>query len=186
MCLLQVLSFLSFFDHLHLLWVSIDFGGVMILFCALCIHIQKFFIMHKSWGASLVSLEYSFGHIIRSFDCLFQLVYFDLLHLLWVSIGFGGAMILFCACCMHIQKFYIVHKSWGASLVSLEHSFALIIISFSRVASRVTWLLASLGIFYSSSFNCLFQLVSFILIACFSSWYAFVSYYLFAIFGSSI
>ena len=27
--------------HLHLLWVSIDFGGVMILFCAPCIHIQK-------------------------------------------------------------------------------------------------------------------------------------------------
>jgi hypothetical protein len=39
----------------------------MILLCALCIHIQKLFIMHKSWGASLVSLEHSFGHIIIYF-----------------------------------------------------------------------------------------------------------------------
>ena len=49
----------------------------MILFCALCIQIQIFLCVHKSWGASLVSLEHSFAHIIISFDCLLQLVSFD-------------------------------------------------------------------------------------------------------------
>ena len=85
------------------------------------------------------------------------------LHLLLVSIDFGGAMILFCALCIQIQKFLCVHKSWGASLVSIEHSFAHIIISFIHVARRIfglvrsidtRWLLASIGIFWLH--ECLF------------------------------
>ena len=65
-------------------------------------------------------------------------------------------MILLCALCIQIQKFLCVHKSWGASLVSLEHSFARIILSFIHVARRIfglvgsndiLWLLASIGIF---------------------------------------
>ena len=72
-------------------------------------------------------------------------------------------MILFCALCIQIQKNLCVHKSWGASLVSLEHSFALIIISFIHVAHRIfglvgsvdiLWLLASIGIFWL--LDCLF------------------------------
>ena len=39
----------------------------MILFCALCIQIQTFLCVHKSWGGSLVSLEeHSYAHIIIS------------------------------------------------------------------------------------------------------------------------
>ena len=59
------LSFL--YAHLHLLFVSIDFGGAMILFFALCIQIQTLLCVHKSWGASLAYIEYSFAHIIISF-----------------------------------------------------------------------------------------------------------------------
>ena len=69
------------------------------------------------------------------------------LHLLLVSIDFGGAMILLCALCIQIQIFLCVHKSWGASLVSLEHSFAHIIISFIHVARRIFGLVGSIGIF---------------------------------------
>ena len=68
------------------------------------------------------------------------------LHLLYVSIDFGGAMILFCALCIQIQNFLCVHKSWGASLVSLEHSFAHIVISFIRVAHRIFVLVGSIDI----------------------------------------
>ena len=66
-------------------------------------------------------------------------------------------MILFCALCIQIQIFLCVHKSWGASLDSLEHSFAHILISFIHVARRIfglvvsidiLWLLASIGIFW--------------------------------------
>ena len=65
-------------------------------------------------------------------------------------------MILFCALCIQIQIFLCVQKSRGASIVSLEHSFAHIIISFILVALRISglvgsiyirWLLASIGIF---------------------------------------
>ena len=72
-------------------------------------------------------------------------------------------MILFCALCIQIQKFLCVHKSWRASLVSLEHSFAHIILSFIHVARRIfglvgsidiLWLLASIGIFWL--LDCLF------------------------------
>ena len=38
----------------------------------------------------------------------------------------------------------IVHKSWGASLFSLEHSFTQIEYSFILLAHRIFWLLASL------------------------------------------
>ena len=55
-------------------------------------------------------------------------------------------MILFCALCIQIQKFLCVHKSWGASLVSLEHSFAHIIISFIHVAHRIFGLVGSIDI----------------------------------------
>ena len=66
-------------------------------------------------------------------------------------------MKLFCALCIQIQIFLCVHKSWGASLVSLEHSYAHIIISFFLVDHRIFglvgsidihWLLASIGIFW--------------------------------------
>ena len=53
-------------------------------------------------------------------------------------------MILFCAFCIQIQKFLCVHKSWGASLASLEHSFAHIIISFIHVARRIFGLVGSI------------------------------------------
>ena len=68
------------------------------------------------------------------------------LHLLFVSIDFGGAMILFCALCIQIQKLLCVHKSWGASLAYLEHSFAHIIISFIHVAHRIFGLVGSIDI----------------------------------------
>ena len=56
-------------------------------------------------------------------------------------------MILFCALCIQIQKFLCVHKSWGASLVSLEdHSYAHIIISFFFVALRISSLVGSIDI----------------------------------------
>ena len=55
-------------------------------------------------------------------------------------------MILFCALCIQIQKIIDVHKSWGASLVSLEHSFAHIIISFIHVARRIFGLAGSIDI----------------------------------------
>ena len=55
-------------------------------------------------------------------------------------------MILFCALCIQIQKFLCVHKSWGASLVSLEHSFAHIIISFIHVGHRIFGLVGSVDI----------------------------------------
>ena len=66
-------------------------------------------------------------------------------------------MILFCALCIQIQKILCVHKSWGATLVSLEHSFAHIIIYFIHMARRIIGLvgsidilclLASIGIFW--------------------------------------
>ena len=69
-----------------------------------------------------------------------------------------------CACCefllilgelwsyfVHfVSKYKIldVHKSWGASLVSLEHSSAHIIISFILVARRIFGLVGSIGIFW--------------------------------------
>lgn len=68
------------------------------------------------------------------------------LHLLYVSIDFGGDMILFCALCIQIQIFLCVQKSWGASLVCLEHSFAHIIISFIHVARRIFGLAGSIDI----------------------------------------
>ena len=71
---------------------------------------------------------------------------YALLHLLQVSIDFGGAMILFCALCIQIQIFLCMHKSWGASLVSLEHSFAHIITSFIHVARRIIGLVGSIDI----------------------------------------
>ena len=88
-------------------------------------------------------------------------------------------MILFCALCIQIQKFLCVHKSWGASLVSLEHSFALFIISlFLWHVGSLVWLVQLI------SFDCLLQLVSFdCLIACVSLCYVFVAYHSFAIFG---
>ena len=55
-------------------------------------------------------------------------------------------MILFCALCIQLQKFLCVHKSWGASLVSLEHCSALIIISFILVACRIIGLVGSIDI----------------------------------------
>ena len=55
-------------------------------------------------------------------------------------------MILFCVLCIQIQKFLCVHKSWGASLVSLEHSFAHIVISFIYVARRIIGLVGSIDI----------------------------------------
>ena len=88
-------------------------------------------------------------------------------------------MILFCALCIQIQIFLCVHKSWGASLVSLEHSFAHIIISFIHVAHRIFVSLVQLV-----SFDSLLRLVSFdCLIARFSLCYVFVAYHSFAIFG---
>ena len=72
-------------------------------------------------------------------------------------------MILFFALCIQIQIVLCVHKSWGASLVSLEHSFAHIIISFIHVGHRIfglvgpidiLWLLASIGIVWL--LECLF------------------------------
>ena len=63
-----------------------------------------------------------------------------------------------------IQIFLFVHKSWGTSLVSLEHSFAHIIISFIHVARRIfglvgsidiLWLLTSIGIFWLLDWLCL-------------------------------
>ena len=71
---------------------------------------------------------------------------YALLHLLQVSIDFGGAMILFCALCIQIEIFLCVHKSWGASLVSLEHSYAHIIISFFLVDHRIFGLVGSIDI----------------------------------------
>jgi len=56
-------------------------------------------------------------------------------------------MILFFALCIQIQKNLDVHKSWGASLVSLEHYSALIVISFIHVARRIIVLVGSIGIF---------------------------------------
>ena len=70
-------------------------------------------------------------------------------------------MTLFCALCIQIQIFLCVHKSRGASLVSSEHSFAHIIISFIHVARRIfglvvsidiLWLLASIRIFWLLDF----------------------------------
>ena len=55
-------------------------------------------------------------------------------------------MILFCALCIQIQKLLCVHKSWGASLAYLEHSFAHIIISFIHVAHRIFGLVGSIDI----------------------------------------
>jgi hypothetical protein len=147
MCLLQVLSFLSFLWSLALVASFYWFwGSDDPILCTLYPYTKILY------NAQIMGSFSSFFRIlIWSYHKIFWLLvfnwyFFDLLHLLWVSIGFGGAMILFCALCIHIQKFFIVHKSWGASLASLEHSFALLIISFSLVASRVTWSLASFGI----------------------------------------
>ena len=62
-------------------------------------------------------------------------------------------MILFCALCIQIQKFLCVHKSWGASLVSLEHSFAHIIISFIHVSRTIFGLVGSIDIRLIACFN---------------------------------
>mgnify|MGYP005821863875 CR=1 FL=1 len=56
-------------------------------------------------------------------------------------------MILFCALCIQLQNILFVHKSRGASLVSLELCAALIIISFIHVARRIIGLVGSIGIF---------------------------------------
>ena len=91
-------------------------------------------------------------------------------------------MILFCALCIQIQKFLCVHKSWGASLVSLEHSYVHIIISFILVAHRILGLVGSV-----ISFDCLLQLVPFdCLIACVSLCYVLVAYHSFSNLGASI
>ena len=55
-------------------------------------------------------------------------------------------MILFCALCIQIQIFLFMHKSWGASLVSLEHSYAHTIISFILVDRRIFGLVGSIDI----------------------------------------
>ena len=87
-------------------------------------------------------------------------------------------MILFCALCIQIQKFLCVHKSWGASLVSLEHSSTLFIIYL------FLWHVGSLvELVQLISVDCLLQLVSFdCLIACVSLCYVFVAYHSLAIF----
>ena len=83
-------------------------------------------------------------------------------------------MILFCALCIQIQKILFVHKSWGASLVSLEHSFAHIIIYFIHLAHRIIGLVGSIDIRW--------LLASIGMIACVSLCYVFVSYHSLAIF----
>ena len=65
-------------------------------------------------------------------------------------------MILFYALCIQIQKFLCVHKSWGASLVSLEHSLAHIIISFFHVARRIIGLVGSIDILWLLASICIF------------------------------
>ena len=74
------------YAHLHLLWVSIDFRGSMILFLCTWYPNANILRVHKSWGASLVSLE----HFVA------------LLHFSWGSIDLGGVTILFCARCIQL------------------------------------------------------------------------------------
>ena len=100
------------------------------------------------------------------------------LHWMWVSIDFGGAMILFCALCIQYKYSYLC-KSRGASPVSLEHSSAHIIISFILVAHRILGLVGSIDIIW--------LLASFGIFVCSFTWFALcyvlVAYHSFAIFG---
>ena len=68
------------------------------------------------------------------------------LHLLFVSIDFGGAMILYCALCIQYKYSYLCTNHGERLLVSLEHSSAHIIISFILVAHRILGLVGSVDI----------------------------------------